>query len=646
MSTASEPAPQVAASAVRFRAVLVALLFIPINAFWVTMMEAVKYTGHPTTYSLFFNCVLLLAALTFLNWLLGRIWRAPFTTADLLLIYFMVALASALAGHDQAQVLVGIIAWPIYKATPENRWAEAFGERIPHWLIPRDPQAIEDFFIGHSSLTVHWQAWVAPLACWAGFTLVLVAMFFCLNTIIRRQWVENERLTFPLVALPLEMVEPSLAFYRRRLMWIAFCIPCFINVVNNLHMWFPGVPEIATRNKFLSTYITTRPWDTIGSTPLFIFPFAIGIGYLLPLDVLGSSWIFFWWWKLQVVIGSATGLTTGAPFAPYVNEQAFGGYIGLAALSIYAGRTHIWRVIKSGLGRDPEYARLRGEAMPYPLAFWGFVLGFAVLIWFGHWIDMQILPVIALFAFYFLLSIAIDRLRAEFGCPTHDLHNAYIGELLPRAFGPTNFHPQVLTGFALLYWFNRAHRSHPMPVQLESQVAAWRIGASQPKFAAALFAAAVLGIVCGYIAVIEPHYWYGAESAKVWQLLGHFGREAWGRLETQIDNPLRPLPASLGAMVVGFLSTVALFLVRIRAAGFPLHPVGYAVSSSWSLNQVWLSLLIAWCCKVTIVRAGGLRLYRTAIPFFLGLILGDFVSGGLFNLVGIFWDLQIYHFLG
>jgi hypothetical protein len=47
-----------------------------------------------------------------------------------------------------------------------------------------------------------------------------------------------------------------------------------------------------------------------------------------------------------------------------------------------------------------------------------------------------------------------------------------------------------------------------------------------------------------------------------------------------------------------------------------------------------------------IVRYGGLKLYRKVVPFFLGLILGDFLSGGVFNLIGIFWDLPVYHFLG
>ncbi|NUP99170.1 MAG: hypothetical protein HUU35_04850 [Armatimonadetes bacterium] len=643
MIPADTPAPQ---AAVRARAVATALAIIPVNAWWVASMEAIKYTGHPTTYSLYFNTVIILAALVLLNHWFGRIWRAPFSRADLLVIYFMVSLATALVGHDQAQVLIGVICWPLFKATPENKWLETFGDRLPRYLIPRHPDALEGFFIGHSSLAEHWQAWIVPLSCWFAFTLVLLFTLFCLNTMLRRQWVENERLTFPLVALPLEMTEPNLVFFRHRAMWVAFCIPVLINVVNNLHQWYPGVPEFKNRSFTWTQFVNTRPWNAVGAVPMYIFPFAIGIGYLLPLDVLGSSWIFFFYWKLQKIAAVALGLATGTPNAPYVPEQAYGGYLGLTVLAIYAARHHLKRVLLSAVGRDPQYAGSREEAMPYPLAVWGFVAGFAFLTWFSLRLGMDFWPVMALFGGYYGISIAVDRLRAEFGSPTHDLHNAYPGELLPRIFGPLAFSPQTMTGFALFHWFNRAHRSHPMPVQLESLVAGWRLGINLRRLTIALGLAAVVGLASAYLAIVEPHYNRGADSAKVWQLLKHFGNEAWGRLASHLTNPKRPEPGSLIAILVGFLSCLGLFLIRIRAVGFPLHPVGLAVSSSWSMDQVWLSLLIAWCCKQAVVKYGGLKVYRAAIPFFLGLVLGDFVSGGLFNLIGVIGDLPVYHFLG
>lgn len=633
-------------SRIRLRAIVIALLIIPVNAYWVTCMEAIKYTGHPTTYSLFFNVVILLGLLLGLNALIGRFTTPPLTRADLMVVYFMVALATALAGHDQAQVLMGVLVYPIFKSTPENHWLDTFGPHLPKYLLPRDPVALRAFFVGHSSFFEHWRAWVVPLGMWALFTLSLLTAFLCLSTVLRRQWVENERLTFPLVALPLEMVQPELAFFRHRLMWIAFCIPAFINVVNNLHQWYPGLPEIGMRTKNLGMYLNSGPWRAISWTPLFVFPFAIGIGYLLPLDVLGSSWIFYWCWKLQRVVGAYTGLTNGHPNAPYIPEQAYGGYLALAAVCIYAGRHHLKRVVLCAFGQDNEYAKSRREAVPYALAFWGFLASFTFLVWFSRQIGMEYGPIFAVFVGYFAISIAVGRLRAEFGSPTHDLHDAYPGGMLPRIFGPTVFTPKTLTGFAFYHWFNRAHRSHPLPVQLESLVAAGRLGADQRKMAVAMVLAALVGLISAYIAVLDPHYRFGADSAKTFPLLRYFGNEAWGRLTSQLNAPTHPEIGSLWGIVVGFVTCTLLFVCRLRWVGFPLHPVGFAVSSSWSMDQVWLSLLLAWTAKTLIVRYGGLKLYRKAVPFFLGLILGDFVSGGLFNLVGIFWDLPVYHFLG
>jgi hypothetical protein len=218
--------------------------------------------------------------------------------------------------------------------------------------------------------------------------------------------------------------------------------------------------------------------------------------------------------------------------------------------------------------------------------------------------------------------------------------------MLPRIFGPRAFSLGTLTGFSFYHWFNRANRSHPMPIHLESLVASGRMGIDQRRMTMAMALAGLVGLVCAYIAVIDPHYRFGADSAKTFPLLNIFGNEAWGRLQSYVDTPQRPEHGSLWAILVGFAMCVGLFAIRIRWVGFPLHPVGFAVSSSWSMDQVWLSLLIAWCAKMMIVRYGGLKLYRKVVPFFLGLILGDFVSGGIFNIIGIFLDLPVYHFLG
>ena len=44
-----------------------------------------------------------------------------------------------------------------------------------------------------------------PLAAWGLFFLTLIGMYLCLTILVRRAWIENEKLTFPIVQLPLAM---------------------------------------------------------------------------------------------------------------------------------------------------------------------------------------------------------------------------------------------------------------------------------------------------------------------------------------------------------------------------------------------------------------------------------------------------------
>jgi len=62
------------------------------------------------------------------------------------------------------------------------------------------------------------------------------------------------------------------------------------------------------------------------------------------------------------------------------------------------------------------------------------------------------------------------------------------------------------------------------------------------------------------------------------------------------------------------------------------------------MNLVWVPLLIAYIVKVIIFRYGGIQSYRNALPFFYGLILGQFVPGSLLNIWGIATGTPTYQF--
>jgi len=42
------------------------------------------------------------------------------------------------------------------------------------------------------------------------------------------------------------------------------------------------------------------------------------------------------------------------------------------------------------------------------------------------------------------------------------------------------------------------------------------------------------------------------------------------------------------------------------------------------------------------LRYGGMRLYRQFIPFFIGLILGDYIIGGAWSLIGLAFGIRVY----
>ena len=66
---------------------------------------------------------------------------------------------------------------------------------------------------------------------------------------------------------------------------------------------------------------------------------------------------------------------------------------------------------------------------------------------------------------------------------------------------------------------------------------------------------------------------------------------------------------------------------------WPLHPIGFAIAVGWLTSSIWFSALIAWLLKLIILHVGGSGLFRSLKPFFLGLILGEVVVGGVWAVI-------------
>ncbi|MGD9494978.1 MAG: DUF6785 family protein [Armatimonadota bacterium] len=652
MSGVVGPAAQTQAEAggraLTVRAVAIACLLLPLNAYWITQMAVIRYQGHPTTVSLFFNAVFILFVLRLLNGGLRLVFpRLALSRNELLIIYAMVTVASALCGHDLVQVVAPQIIVPFWLATPENQWEELFFQYLPEHLTVSDPEIYRPAFEGGDTLYTRERllAWLPPVASWGTFLFVLTTMMLAINALIRRRWMDQEKLTYPITHMPLELSSDDAALLRSRMMWLGFALAGAVDLVNGLHELSPAWPLIKVRvvhfDAFMNSFFVGHPWTALRGTRISFYPFAIGLGMMLPLDLAFSCWFFYLFWKAQALLTAVLGLGR-IPGFPYVNEQSSAAYLGLAGFALWMGRGYFRRVWEGLIRGRPGDA---GEPMGYPVALLVIAGGLVFLALYMTAMGMWLWLAALFFALYFGLSLAVARIRAELGPPAHDLHRGGPDLILTNLLGTdgTVLPPRQLTALSLCFWFNRAYRAHPMPVQLEAFKIAHSSGIRQSHMAIALTIAAFVGVFAAFWAQVHGYYSYGI-AAKMSGVATTFGREPFQRLQSWLVYPTRTEWPRVAAYAVGVGFTWLLMFLRVNFVNWPFHPVGYAISSSWSMNCLWLPILIAWLAKLIITRYGGYRSFQTAIPFALGLVLGEFIVGSLWCIIGIMLQINTYSF--
>ena len=641
----------------RIAVILLGLLLIPLNNYWI-MAGATWGSGYPTTFSLFFNVIFFLFSLTLINLGLQRLSPSfALNPSELLLIYVILSVASGICGLDMMQVLITFVGGVKWMATPENEWKELFFRYIPDWLVVSDPLTLHGFHEGETTfyLQRHINYWLTPVLVWSGFISVLAFVMLCLTVVVRKQWIETEKLSYPIIQLPLHLTLNPASFFRSKVMWTGFAIAGGMDLINGLHFLYPAVPGFGGRLYDLSPFFTDAPWNAIGWTPIPIFPYAVGLAFFMPLDLSFSCWFFYLFWKAELIVGSILGMHSMPKF-PYVEEQTSGAYIGLCALAIWMTRRHLWRVLVGifrgrssgdfrGMGDFPHLFRGMGdfphrgdEPIGYRTAVLGSFLGFALLIAFSLKAGMTFRVSVVFFALYFILAIGITRMRAELGSPVHDLHRAGVHLMMVNTIGSHHFSVGNLTMFSFYQFFNRAYRGHIMPHQLEGFKLAERSRMNTRRLFWAVTLAACVSSVTAFWAILDTSYRFGVPNiGKV--------TESFGRLERWLVAPSSVDYAAFIAMAVGFVFTLLLALFRMNLFWWPLHPAGYAVASNWSINLFWFSIFISWVIKSMILRHGGLSLHRRSIPFFMGLILGEFIVGGSWMIRGAFWGVPTYKFL-
>ena len=224
------------------------------------MRAAIWGAGYPTTLSLFFNVIFFLFLITILNVLMQHTFQiSGLNPSELLLIYTMLSVASAICGLDMMQQLITYVGGITWMANPENEWKDLFFHHIPKWLIVNDLDVLAGFHEGDSSIYLKSNilAWLTSVIFWSGFITLLAFVMLCLSVVVRKQWIEHEKLSYPIIQLPLHLTIQSNTFLTNKIMWTGFILSGGIDLVNGLHFLYPSVPSFGGQLYDLHPFFST-----------------------------------------------------------------------------------------------------------------------------------------------------------------------------------------------------------------------------------------------------------------------------------------------------------------------------------------------------------------------------------------------------
>jgi len=633
-------------SGITVRAWVIGLLLIPLLDFWLQYTEIVAQGPDLAAMSLPMAVLFALMVMVGLNLLVKRFnpkWAL--SQAELLFIYTMNTVAIYIGGIGMMQFLTpALVGWKHFQ-TPQNKW-DSWAHFVPRWAVP-DPSVVPGYYAGRTTFftpeTLH--GWAQPIAVWTGFIFTLLFCFYCIAALLRKQWVDRERLIFPIVIIPLEITRDggSTPLWQNRLLWLGVGIPVVLESMAVIHFTmiptFPYIPLKPEYSLQLETNITTSPWNAIGYTPLAFYPLVIGLSYLLSLDVSFSCWFFYLLTKLENVGATAFGFRdpgAGPSLAhmPYIAEQGVGAFLGLALFSLLLARPQLaeaWRKAFRGDASVDDSA----EPMSYRFAYIGLFVSTALLVSFTVALGLSLLAALIFWSLLLLMALAFTRIRAEAGLPWGFAPFGLSHGTMVNFGGTDAFTPRELTAFSFTRWFDSDWRCLTQPAEMEAMKIA---DSATPRpmnprhLTIAIFVAILVATLAAFVSCLSLYYHFGAGNASLdrWRTdQGHF---SFDELQGWL-NTARPLDRGrISASVVGLAVVLLLGFLRTRFVWWPLHPIGYAVGCTDTMTWIWCPVLLGWLAKSLILRYGGVKAYRQALPFFIGLVLGDYGVSGLWAL--------------
>ncbi len=497
-----------------------------------------------------------------------------------------------------------------------------------------------------------WKAWLRPMTAWLGFLFPWWLMMTAMAVILLPQWRDNERLAFPLLGVQNALIDvpekggmlPGI--FRNRLFWIGTGVVFLLHLMAGLNRYYPQrVPAIPLEWNlspcFTEAPLMYLPWYIKSNRFYFIF---LGLAYFMPNRIGFSIWFFQVIYAAYIVIGRAYN----PPFHyETITDHRIGAFFAVPLWILWLGRRQWARVFRSLVVWDgtAENARNRWSA----LAFLTGIFGMAAWL---VWVHVQAVWIPALILLAVFYALAITRIVAETGLPLIAPDTRYTLTLIQIV--PLAWRTAATTYFSAVVGFFVGHgnRLCCTTMMLHALGLNREAGPRRQVRLASLFLAVVVFSVAACGAV---HLWATYHHSMTLD-----GREspisAWGtwilgwnaeRLTRNFVGGVGSNAARLHMEHIGFGAALAAILYWLCqwSPKWPLHPVALLFVTNWYAHHVWFNVFLGWTAKVLILRYGGSRLYRSARPVFVGLVMGEVFAMAFWAVVtGVLGALgQPYH---
>jgi hypothetical protein len=652
---------------IRVSAVVTGLILVVIFCAF-TPYNNVKLQNSPLAGGHFplasFGCLLfLLVVVNPVLSLMNRNWR--FHLHEVLLVWSMVTVATGIAYTGMMRTFVINITTPVWFSTTSSNLGQLLPPLLPASLFPKDPDMVRTLYGGLDGgldmswwqvlSQIPWANWIAPMVWWGVFILLVYTAMLGIVGIFSHQWVENEKMNFPLLRVPEILGAEAEAgvlwkYFTHRYFIIGFGIPLLLHLLNGLNTYFPQVPQIPTlvlaqpyipREGLLSGFYKAK---------IYIYPAFIGFAFLTSNQVSFSLWSFFILGGLLPGLLQSLGwhlpaAALGTTFGPVVSRveemQMVGAFAIFFLFILWLARDHLKLLFRSVVQGRELIQECHGLLCPR-LALFIFLAGFiGVTVWLNVF-GMDLLPTLMFLVICFMLQLVNSRLICQGGLPYLTLPLAppdgFLAFFNTRLIAPLTLYLGLVVQKVVFLDI----RESLMPSLFHS---AKLSEGSSPRFRFLLgiLLAIVAGVVISFVAYLALYYKFGLNTLPdEWAV--ETARRVHENCAQLLNHPEEPKRWSMTFTLVGVGVMTFLVAGYHHFIWWPLHPIGYLTTYTSAMQILWFGFFIGWLSNALVLRYGGVSLFREVRRLFVGLIVGDITMAIVWLIVGLFTPFS-YHVL-